>query len=351
MRFLHSKFQNIKPYTPGEQLNNPEVIKLNTNENPYPTPANVIEAATKAAATLSRYSDPTAREVIEPLAAHFGVKPEEVFVGNGSDEVLSLLFQGFTEEGINFADLTYGFYEVYRQYYQCKGATIPLQKDFTLKLTDFNQTKGTIILANPNAPTGLVTPKEDLLDFIRKNPKRLIIVDEAYGDFADESIIKEAVNYENVVVVGTFSKSRHMAGARLGFAVANAQRINELNRLKFSTNPYNVNSMTIACGKASLANQAYVDECVQKVIATRTWISQQLTDLGFEVLPSYTNFIFVRHPKLSGQDFYQQLKKKNILIRWFDQDRIRDFCRVSIGTDEEMHKFLNVTTALLERVR
>lgn len=337
--FFNQQFQHLVPYVPGEQTKKQGLIKLNTNENPYEPPVEVIEAAKEAAKTLSRYSDPTCQQVIVPLAEQLGVQPENVFLGNGSDEVLSFLFEGFMEKGVQFPDITYGFYEVYGEVFHLTTQKIPLKKDLMIDLADYDGEE-TVVIANPNAPTGLTLSPEDICQFAQKNPKRLIVVDEAYSDFSCISMIPYLDKIPNVLVVGTFSKSRHLAGARLGYAVGSKELITDLNTLKFSHNPYSVNAMTLACGAASLAAQTYVDACIEKIIATREWTKQELTKLGFVGTDSQANFLFVQHPQIAGEKLFLSLKEKNILVRWFNQPRIKNYLRISIGTQAEMEELI-----------
>lgn len=338
MSFLDSQFQHLVPYVPGEQTLT-KVIKLNTNENPYDPPQRVIEAAKVAATTLSRYSDPTCHQVIEPLAQHFQVAPENVFLGNGSDEVLFFLFQGFMEKGVQFPDITYGFYEVYSDLFHLNTQVIPLKEDLSIDLAEYTG-DATVIIANPNAPTGLAIAPEVICAFAEQHPHRLIIVDEAYSDFSEASLVPYLDKHPNILVVGTFSKSRHLAGARLGYAVGSKELIEDLNKLKFSHNPYSVNTMTLACGEASLQAQDYVDECTNKIIATREWTQQELQKLGFETTKSQTNFVFCQHPRVAGETIFKQLKAQNILVRWFSNPRIANYVRISIGTQAEMETLL-----------
>ncbi|EOT44176.1 histidinol-phosphate transaminase [Enterococcus columbae] len=348
MSFFNQKYHSLIPYTPGEQVNEQQILKLNTNENPYDPPQAVLEAAKQAAMTLSRYSDPTCRMVRQPLAKQLGVKEEQIFIGNGSDDVLALLFQGFTEHGVAFPDISYGFYDVYRHFYQVPAKIVPLNAAFQIDLADYEGSSETVVIANPNAPTGLVISKERIIQFLSQNPHRLLIVDEAYADFGKESVVQEVAHYPNLIVVGTFSKARQLAGARLGYAIANEQIIQDMNRLKFSINPYSVNTMSLYCGAASLNSQDYVDECIEKIITTREYVCSALQQLSFEVLPSQANFIFATHPKITGQHLYQRLKQDNIYIRWFDQERIRNFIRISIGTQEEMVYFIEKIKEILQ---
>lgn len=348
MSFFNQKYQTLVPYTPGEQNATEEIIKLNTNENPYEPSQEVIKAAKKAAATLARYSDPTCKIIRKPLADYLGIKQDQIFIGNGSDDVLALLFQGFTEQGVVYPDISYGFYDVYRRFFQIPATIVPLDEQFQISLNDYVDTTGTIVLANPNAPTGQIISKDEIITFLKTYPNRLLIVDEAYADFGSESVAREVGNYPNLIVVGTFSKSRQLAGARLGFALANEAIINDLNRLKFSINPYSVNTMSLYCGVASLASQDYVDDCVQKIIATRTFLTTELTKLDFQVLPSSANFVFARHPKIDGERLYQKLRQAKIYVRWFNQERVANFIRISIGTQKEMVYFIEKIQQILQ---
>ena len=337
-QFLDKQFQQLTPYVPGEQTKQ-KVIKLNTNENPYEPPQAVFEAAYQAAKTLSRYSDPDGKQVIKPLAQHLNVEPENVFLGNGSDEVLSFLFEGFMEKGVQFPDITYGFYEVYSDLYHLQAEKIPLAEDLSIDLSAYTG-EATVVIANPNAPTGLPIEPSVIIAFAQQYPQRLIVVDEAYSDFGQVSMVPYLAEVPNVLVVGTFSKSRHLAGARLGYAVGSQELIADLNKLKFSHNPYSVNAMTLACGAASLAEQAYVDETTAQIIATREWTKQALAELGFTGTDSQTNFVFVEHERLAGETLFLALKDKQILVRWFNQPRIDNYIRISIGTQTEMETLI-----------
>lgn len=351
MTFLHQKYHKLTPYTPGEQVDEQAVIKLNTNESPYPPAPSVQAAVADAAHKLNRYSDIAAEVVTTPLAAYLGVTPAQLFLGNGSDEVLSYLFQGFTENGIAFPDVTYGFYQVYSALYQVAATVVPLQEDFSIALTDYDSLKGTVIFANPNAPTGVYQEQSEICAFLKRHPDRLVIVDEAYIDFGGTSMVSLIDQYPNLLVVGTFSKSWQLAGARLGFAVANEGLIQDLNRLKFSLNPYNVNSLTQAAGAAVLQEQAYVDEKIQATIHVREWSKQALAKLGFEQTDSQGNFLFARHPAIAGEELYQALKEQKIFVRWFNQPRIKEYLRITVGTRAQMERLMTVLTTIIEEVK
>ncbi|GCF93491.1 histidinol-phosphate aminotransferase 1 [Enterococcus florum] len=351
MTFLNQKYERLIPYTPGEQPQNQSLIKLNTNESPFEPAPGVKKAVEAAAATLNRYCDTSTHVVIKPLAKQLSVQEDQLFLGNGSDEVLSYIFQGFTEKGIAFPDVTYGFYQIYCDMYQVEATVVPLKDDFTLELAAYDALEGAVIIANPNAPTGLLLSYQTICAFLDRHPNRLVIVDEAYIDFGGESMVPYIDQYPNLIVVGTFSKSRQLAGARLGYGAANSQLISDLNRLKYSVNPYNINSLTQAAGAAVLAEQEYVERCIEKTIAARKWSSAAMKQLGFEMTDSYCNFLFVRHPKVSGEALFLALREKNILVRWFNQPRTKDYLRISVGTQEQMEQLVKALQEILKEVQ
>lgn len=350
MTFLNRKYQDLTPYTPGEQVDEQDYIKLNTNESPYPPAPGVQNAVAEATQKLNRYSDIAVEIVAKPLANYLDVKQDQLFLGNGSDEVLSYIFQGFTEKGIAFPDVTYGFYQVYSGLYQVEATIVPLNEDFSLELKEYEALKGTVIFANPNAPTGIYLPQEEICNFLERHPNRLVVVDEAYIDFSGKSMVSLIDHYKNLLVVGTFSKSRQLAGARLGFGVGNTELIADLNRLRFSLNPYNVNSLTQAAGSTVLQEQAYVDQKIQETIQVREWSKQELAKLGFEQTDSQGNFLFAKHPKFAGEKLFQALREKRILVRWFNQARTKDHLRITVGTQEQMERLIVVLTTILEEV-
>lgn len=335
MSFLNSKYNNLVPYKPGEQLKANNLIKLNTNENPYPPSKMVIEAIQVESGKLNRYSDPDCTELTNALAKHYNLQSNQVFIGNGSDEVLSFIFQGLTEDGIYYPDITYGFYKVYQDFYQLKGGEVPLNQDLKLVLNDY-PIEGTILFANPNAPTAYAIDPKEILSFAKERKNQLIVVDEAYADFSTSSIVPFLNEVDNILVVATYSKSRQLAGGRLGYALGNSSVIADLQKLRFSVNPYNVNSMSLAAGVASLADQAYVDKTIEKIIFSREWTKDKLRSLGFIVTESQTNFVFAEHESIAAEHIFLELRKKNILIRWFNQERIKNFIRISIGSQDEM---------------
>lgn len=350
MTFLNQKYQDITPYTPGEQVNEQTYIKLNTNESPYPPAPSVEAAVAEASKSLNRYSDIAVEIVAKPLSEYLGVKQEQLFLGNGSDEVLSYIFQGFTENGIAFPDVTYGFYQVYSGLYKVDSTVVPLNNDFSLDLNEYDRLKGTVIFANPNAPTGVYLPQAEICAFLERHPDRLVVVDEAYIDFGGTSMVSLIDRYKNLFVVGTFSKSRQLAGARLGFGVGNTELIADMNRLRFSLNPYNVNSLTQAAGGAVLQEQEYVDQKIQETIQVREWSKQALTKLGFEQTDSQGNFLFAMYPKIAGEKLFAALREKKILVRWFNQPRTKEYLRITVGTQEQMEHLIIALTTILEEV-
>ena len=338
----------LQPYTPGEQPRNRDCIKLNTNENPYPpAPAvqNLLDAS--AVADLRLYSDPTCRGLKRKLANLYGLTPEQIFVANGSDDILNFVFWGFPgEAGAVFPDITYGFYKVFAGLHRVPYREIPLQADFSLDPRDYYHQKSLIVIANPNAPTGLSLTPGEIQGILDTNQDSLVVIDEAYVDFGAESCYPLLSQYENLLVVRTFSKSRCLAGGRLGCALGNPAIIADLERLKFSTNPYALNRLTLALGEATVEEEAYYQEISQKIQATRENTEKALKDLGFLVIPSLGNFLFARRPGISGETLYQSLKEKAILVRHFPQERIGEYVRITIGTDEQMEKL----TAALEEI-
>ncbi len=341
-RFFSEKYTELEAYVPGEQPKNQQYIKLNTNENAFPPHPTVAAAAEKAARSLHLYSDNECLEIRQKLAERLGLTPEELVMVNGSDEVLNFAFMAFCDSHIPavFPDITYGFYPVFAQLNQVEYREIPLMEDLTVRVDDYLNTAGTIFIANPNAPTGIALSRSEIERILRANPYNVVVVDEAYVDFGAESCIPLIREYDNLLVTQTFSKSRSMAGARLGFGAANPEIIRDLETIRYSTNPYNLDSMTLAAGVACLENDEYNTENCRKIMMTREKTREALRKLGFEVTKSSANFLFARHPDISGEDLYRKLKEKGILIRHFSKERIRDYNRISIGTDEQMETLI-----------
>ena len=347
-RFLNKKYSGLTAYTPGEQPRDLQYIKLNTNESPYPPGAGVSAAITAPEiGDLRLYSDPTCTALRERFADLYKVDLPNVFVANGSDDILNFAFMAFGGDGVVFADITYGFYPVYAALHGIDAVEIPLKEDFSIDPTGFVNAGRMVVIANPNAPTGIAMPLGEIEGIVKSNPKHVVLIDEAYVDFGGSSALSLTKKYDNLLVVGTFSKSRSLAGARLGFAVASEAIIEDLERLKYSTNPYNVNRLTQTIGIAALGeNGYYMDNC-KKIIETREYTAAALGELGFRVLPSSANFIFAESGRIGGAEFYRQLKARGILVRHFDSPKICNFNRITIGTKEQMEKFVNTTREIL----
>ncbi len=349
-RFFVERHAALVPYTPGEQPQDRQYIKLNTNESPFSPPASVTEAIAAEGKSLQLYSDPACRIMTEKLASVYRLKPEQIIMTNGSDEVLHFAFMAFADEKhpLCFADITYGFYEVFAELHHLPYTLIPLEDDFSLDIRNYLGIHKTIVIANPNAPTGLCLSLEEIEAVVRSNPENVVIIDEAYVDFGAESAVSLIQQYENLLVTQTFSKSRSMAGARLGFGMGNERLIADLHTLRNSTNPYNVNRMTAAAGYAALCEQEYFTANCKAIADNREWTAHALRKLGFTVLPSSANFVFVRSDRIDGKRLYQELKKRGILIRHFDKERIIDYNRITIGTKEQMHCLTETIATILE---
>lgn len=349
-RFLSKSFQSMKPYTPGEQPQNMQYIKLNTNESPYaPSPKVLSTANIASLENLRLYSDPEVKDLTNTIAAYYKVEPDQILVGNGSDEILAFAFQAFHDDktAICFPEITYGFYKVFSNLYQITNKQIPLTKDFRIDVEDYLNCGKNVILANPNAPTGICLPLSDIERILKTNSNHLVMIDEAYIDFGGESCIPLLKKYDNLLVIQTFSKSRSLAGARIGFAISSKEIIEDLNKIKFSFNPYNVNRLSMALGKAAMEDDEYFKKCTDAIIKTREKTTKNLETLGFEVLSSKANFIFARHFKIKGSEYFKALKQKGILVRHWDDAHISDFVRITIGTEAQMECLYQVTKEII----
>ena len=347
--FLNPSIERMTAYIPGEQPRDKAYIKLNTNENPYP-PAPSVVAAMNAGEVedLRLYSDPTAKVLKEKLAELYGLKPGNIYVGNGSDEVLYFLFRAYGQNGAAFPDISYGFYSVFAELCGIPTTVIPLETDFSIDAEKYHGLDRFIVIANPNAPTGLSLTLPEIEGILKSNPNAVVAIDEAYVDFGGESAYPLMEKYENLMVVRTFSKSRSMAGARLGYALGPAALIADLEKIKYSVNPYNVNRLTLRLGEATVDAESYYREKCAAIMATRERTAEALTPLGFTVLPSKTNFLFVRSDKIGGRALYEKLKDRGILVRHFGNPRIADYIRLTIGTDAQMDACLAAIRAILE---
>ena len=347
--FLNPKIEAMTAYVPGEQPRDKAYIKLNTNENPYPPAPSVIAAMTAAEIEdLRLYSDPTAKVLKGKLAKLYGLAPENIYVGNGSDEVLYFLFRAYGQRGAAFPDISYGFYSVFAELCGIPATMVPLEADFTIDPEKYHGLDRFIVIANPNAPTGLSLTLPQIEGILKANPNAVVAVDEAYVDFGGESAYPLMAKYDNLIVVRTFSKSRSMAGARLGYALGPAALIADLEKIKFSVNPYNVNRLTLRLGEATVDAESYYQEKCAAIIRTREETAEKLRNMGFEVLPSKTNFLFVKNDKIGGRELYEKLKDRGILVRHFGNPRISDYIRVTIGTDEQMAACLEAIRGILE---
>lgn len=349
-KFLDSKYVPLEAYVPGEQPRDKKYIKLNTNESPFPPCPAVVDAVNGAAASdLRLYSDPTSIAVKRAIADFYRIAPECVFVSNGSDESLNFLFMAFSENGAAFADITYGFYQVFADLYNKKTTIVPLENDFTLDPEKLMATTETLFIANPNAPTGIYFTPDVIEQIVSANPDRLVVVDEAYIDFGGESVVPLTQKYDNLAVVQTYSKSRQLAGARLGFTIANPAIIEGLEKIKYSTNPYNVNRLTQLCGVLSMQDRAYFDQTRTAIIENRAYTVAELKKRGFTMTDSMTNFIFAKSNKLSGKDYYDGLRERGVLVRYFGKARISDYVRITIGSREEMEALVAATDDILAK--
>lgn len=348
-RFFSEKYSSLVPYVPGEQPQDKKYIKLNTNESPFPPSPLAQSEAQKELARLQLYTDPVSAALRRELATFYGLKTDQVMAVNGSDEALDLAVMTFCDEKhpAVFPDITYGFYKVAADVYGVPYEEIPLDQDFRIRPEDYFNTGKTVFLANPNAPTGIALPLKDVEAIIASNPDSVVVVDEAYVDFGGESAIPLIPKYENLIVVQTFSKSRSMAGARLGFVAGNAELIRDLDTVRFSTNPYNVNRMTMAAGIGVLRDQEYTDKNIRTIVENRQFLTEELRSLGFTLTDSRTNFVFARHPQISGEKIYMTLKERGVLVRHFTSERIREYNRITIGSREELKALLKELRAVI----
>lgn len=351
-KFLSEAMKTIEPYTPGEQpIDVNKWIKLNTNENPYNCSDKAQAAAACEAKDLRLYNDPTSGSLYSALSDTYDVDTNMVYGGNGSDEVLVFCLMAYGAKGVAFPDITYGFYPSMALLLGVKYIEIPLREDMTIDIDDYKNITSALIISNPNAPTGIVLKPSQIIELLEQNRERLVIVDEAYVDFGAESCIGLTKKYDNILVTGTLSKSRSLAGARVGFAIGNPELINDLNSIKYSFNPYNINRMSLAASAAALKDNEYFALCRNRIIATRQRISDDLTALGFELTDSKANFIFAKCPKgTTGEFFYEELKKRKILVRHWNKPRIGNYLRITVGEDASMDILIKTIKDILRGV-
>ncbi len=349
-RFFAPSHKGLVPYTPGEQPKDMKYIKLNTNESPFPPSPRAQAAAAEAAKTLELYPDPTCSQLVHALAETLGVEDENVILGNGSDEILQYATLAFCDEahGMLFPDITYGFYRVFANLYNIPYREEPLREDFTVDTAAYRGADATIFLANPNAPTGIPLSTAEIEEILRANPDHVVVIDEAYVDFGGESCIPLIRKYDHLLVIQTFSKSRSMAGGRLGMGIGCAALIRDLNTIRFSLNPYNINRMTMAAGIGTLVDPAYTEKNCRAVMEARTYTADSLTALGFTCLPSATNFIFAKHDCIDGEALYRALRARGILVRHFSTPRLTAYNRITIGTRAQMEALVAAVTSILE---
>lgn len=345
--------RKVVPYTPGEQPKIKNIIKLNTNENPYPPApevAKILDGMTVD--DFRKYPDPTCDELVSAIADFYKLDKENVFVGVGSDDVLAMAFLTFfnskdPEKKVLFPDITYSFYDVWADLFRIPFRQVPLKEDFTIDPKDYFEENGGVVIANPNAPTGVLLPLDQIEEIVKRNSDVVVIVDEAYIDFGGVSALPLIEKYENLLVVQTFSKSRSMAGMRIGYAFGSKKIIKYLLDAKFSFNSYTMNMPTLALGAAAIRDRAYFEQCCEKVIATRERVKPILSELGFTFGDSMTNFIFAKHEEKHGKEIFAYLRQNGIIVRRFDLPRIEEYLRISIGTDEEMDRLIQVLREFL----
>ena len=348
-RYMNPRYDALEAYTPGEQPRDMVYIKLNTNESPFPPAPSVVAAMTaEQVENLRLYSDPTGKALKEKLAGLYGVAAENIFLSNGSDDILNFAFMAFGQSGAAFADITYGFYPVFGQLHGVECQIKPLKEDFTLDYTDYCGVGKMVVIANPNAPTGKMIPVSQIEEILKSNPDTVVVIDEAYVDFGGESCYPLIAKYDNLLVVRTYSKSRCLAGGRLGYAIGSAGLIADLEKIKYSTNPYNINRLSLLAGAAAMDEKDYYMQNCRKIQENRAYATEALQALGFTVLPSCANFIFAKSPDVDGETLYLELKARGILVRHFTTASIRDYNRITIGTLEEMQALVATVKSILD---
>lgn len=350
-RFLSTSYQALRAYTPGEQPTDRSYVKLNTNESPFPPSPAVIKAVSRGAVEeLRLYPDPTCGALRGAIAQKYGVSPSQVFVSNGSDDILNFSFMAFCAgegQSVVFPDISYGFYEVYAQLHGASYRKIPLAKDFSICPEDYCGVGSSVVIANPNAPTGLALSVEEIESIVASNPDHVVLIDEAYVDFGAESALSLVDRYENLLVVRTFSKSCSLAGARLGFAIGNEALIADLEKIKYSTNPYNINRISLLCGVAAMEEWPYYERNCRVIERNRNDTAAALRERGFTLTDSKANFLFAASPDVGGEELYSGLKERGVLVRHFTGERIREYNRITVGTAEEMEAFLRAVDEIL----
>ena len=349
-KFLNKKYASLEAYVPGEQPTDKKYIKLNTNESPYPPSKETIDAILREdSLSLNLYPDPTCGKLKNALAKRFNLSTENVFVSNGSDDILNFSFMAFAGNGVKaiFPDISYGFYQVFCDLHNVEYEKKPLSSDLTISVSDYTNNDALVVIANPNAPTGIFLSLGEVEKIVRSNPDHVVIIDEAYIDFGGESAVQLVDTYSNLLVVQTFSKSRCLAGGRIGFAFGSAELISDLEKIKYSTNPYSINRVSLNAGVSAIeSDEYYMSKCLD-IISSREYTTKELEKLGFFVTDSKANFIFAKKEGVDGEWFYNKLRENGVLVRHFTSERIKDFNRITIGTKEQMEKFIEVTKSIL----
>ncbi len=349
-KYIDSAYSALKEYVPGEQPKDKKYIKLNTNESPYPPSPSVIKAVnSEEVEDLRLYSDPESSKVKKAIAEVYGVDSKNVFVSNGSDEILNFAFMIYGKiNGALFPEISYGFYKVFCDLYGIEKTMVPLEEDFTIDKSRYMNTGKFTVIANPNAPTGIEMDKADIEEIIASNKGNVVLIDEAYIDFGGTSCYELINKYDNLIVCRTFSKSYSLAGARLGYCFANEELIKDLEKIKYSTNPYNINRLSQLAGTTAMAENDYYMANCKRIAETREYTAKELREMGFEVLDSKANFIFAKHETISGMDIYTRLRENGILVRHFTDERIKDYNRITIGSEEEMKTFVDTMKKIVK---
>ncbi len=352
-KFLSARYDKLLPYVPGEQPKVKNLIKLNTNESPFPPSKNAVKLAKKASKNVNLYSDPEVKLLVEEYANRYGLSKDNIIFSNGSDEVLNYAFMAFCDKDKNaiFPDITYGFYSVFADINCVPYKIIPLKEDFSIDTDAFINEKGTAFIANPNAPTGIYLPLSEIEKILSANKDRVVVIDEAYIDFGEKSAVSLIDKYDNLLVTQTFSKSRSMAGARLGVGIAKKELIDDLKKMKYSLNPYNVNAMTMMMGVGSLKDDKYFKKNCAEIIKNREYLTSELKSLGFTLTDSKANFVFCKSDKIKGKTLYESLRKRGILVRYFDKPRINEYNRITVGSRSQMIALVKAITEILEEVK
>ena len=348
--FFSDCLNGLVPYVPGEQPRDKKYIKLNTNESPFAPSPKVIEAIDKGQVSdLRLYSDPTADMLVGAIADYYSVDKDNVVTSNGSDEILAFIFRAFCgkSKGIVFPNVTYGFYKVFAQLFNIDYREIPLKKDFSIDVSDYENISDNVIIANPNAQTGVFLSVENVENLIKQNPERIVVVDEAYVDFGGQTVIPLVKKYKNLIVVQTFSKSRSLAGARVGFCVCDKALADDIKTVKFSFNPYNLNRLSIVAATEAIKDKDYFLKTTSQIIENRKFTEKELDKLGFETVSSTANFLLTKPKGISAKQLYPALKQKGVLVRYFDNSLISDYVRITVGSREQMEILIQKTKEVL----